>query len=283
MKKLYVFAFALAALGSACKQGNKTSADSSTAENSQTPAQQQAPATTGNDTIHTARITTSMGDIVVKLYNETPIHRDNFIKLANSGFYTDLLFHRVIKGFMIQGGDPDSRNAGPNQQLGTGDVGYTLQAEIDPKFIHKRGALSAARQGDQVNPQRRSSGCQFYIVHGTPQDISTLRQMAAQKGMSYTPEQISEYAAKGGAPHLDMDYTVFGEVISGMEVVDKIANQPVAPGDRPLKDIKFSIKMETSVPEMPKDSVERDHTKVDVEKTKETPAKEGESKKAPSK
>ncbi|HYG15714.1 MAG TPA: peptidylprolyl isomerase [Bacteroidia bacterium] len=277
MKKLYVLAFALAFIGSACKQGGNKSADNSNAQNTGTSTQQPAQATArGNDTVYTARISTSMGDIVVKLYNETPIHRDNFIKLANSGFYTDLLFHRVIKGFMIQGGDPDSKNAAPGQQLGAGDVGYTLQAEIDPKFIHKRGALAAARQGDQINPQRRSSGCQFYIVHGSPQDVQMLRQMAAQKGMSYSNEQLAEYAAKGGTPQLDMDYTVFGEVVNGMEVVDKIATTATAPGDRPLQDIKFSIKMETQVPaSQGMDTVNQDHTKTDQGTVKEEPAKKG--------
>src|SRR5215212_11859046 len=159
MKKLFGFALVIVLMGSACKQGGNKSSD----DNSRlVPSHDSAPKTAAGtgDSVHMARITTSMGDIVVKLYNETPLHRDNFIKLVNSGFYNNLLFHRVIKGFMVQGGDPDSKNAAPGQQLGAGDVGYTLQAEIDPKFIHKRGALAAARQGDQVNPQRRSSGCQ---------------------------------------------------------------------------------------------------------------------------
>ena len=154
-------------------------------------------------------IETSLGTIVVALFNETPLHRDNFVKLASEKFYDGVLFHRIIKDFMIQGGDPDSKNAAKGARLGMGGPGYTIPAEIKPNLTHKRGALAAARMGDNVNPQRASSGSQFYIVDN-PQ----------------------------GAHFLDGQYTVFGEVIKGMEVVDKIAAQPKDQADRPLEDIK---------------------------------------------
>jgi cyclophilin family peptidyl-prolyl cis-trans isomerase len=153
---------------------------------------------------------TTMGEMKIKLYNETPLHRNNFIKLVNEKYYDGLLFHRVINNFMIQGGDPESRNAPAGKQLGMGGPGYTIPAEILPQFKHKKGAVAAARMGDQVNPKRESSGSQFYIVHNNE-----------------------------GTPHLDGAYTVFGEVISGMEVIDKIANVRTAPGDRPIEDVKI--------------------------------------------
>lgn len=179
------------------------------------------------------------GMITIALYNETPQHRDNFIKLVKEKFYDGVLFHRIIKGFMIQGGDPDSKNAKPGQQLGNGGVGYTIPAEFNPSLYHKRGALAAARLGDAQNPQKASSGCQFYIVDGktfTPQDM----QMVSQRtGYQWTPDQINMYTTLGGAPHLDGNYTVFGEVISGMEIVDLIASQPKNSSDRPTKDVKI--------------------------------------------
>lgn len=188
-----------------------------------------------------AEIKTDYGTIVIKLYNETPHHRDSFIKLVKDGFYTDLLFHRVIRNFMIQGGDPESKNAPAGKMLGAGGVGYTIPAEFDSSLIHKKGALAAARQGDQVNPQKRSSGCQFYIVQGEVQDSARLQMMAMSRGIKYTPEQIKTYTTIGGTPFLDMQYTVFGEVVSGLDVIDKIAAVPTAPGDRPLQDVKFTI------------------------------------------
>ena len=237
-------------------------------------------------------IKTSLGDIVVALYNETPIHRDNFIKLVNEKYYDGVLFHRVIKDFMIQTGDGNSKTAGPDDHLGTGDPGYTLQAEfVYPKYFHKKGALAAARTADQVNPERRSSGSQFYIVTGQVYGVGQLEQMGKQlaeqqKGQrfqqlamqhrdeimrwqaekdttslmrlqsqliaqvneeaaknpapGFTQEQIQAYSSVGGTPHLDGQYTVFGEVISGMEVVDKIQNVATRGGDdRPLQDIKI--------------------------------------------
>lgn len=184
-------------------------------------------------------ISTDYGDMKIKLYDETPLHRDNFIKLAKEGFFDGLLFHRVIPQFMIQGGDPTSRDAKPGQQLGAGGPGYTIPAEFNPNFIHKKGALSAARQGDQVNPKRASSGSQFYIVQGRTASAQELQR----GGIQYTPEQIKVYAEQGGTPFLDGQYTVFGEVVEGLDVIDKIAAVRTAPGDRPIEDVKFTVKV----------------------------------------
>jgi len=188
-------------------------------------------------------ISTEYGDIKAKLYNETPKHRDNFLKLAEEKFYDGLLFHRVIKGFMLQGGDPESRNAAPGQMLGGGGPGYTIPAEFNPQFFHKKGALCAARQGDQVNPEKESSGSQFYIVHGKPLNDEQLEMMEERLNTKYTPEQKEGYKAVGGAPFLDNNYTIFGEVIEGLEVVDKLAAIQTAPGDRPLTDVKMTVKV----------------------------------------
>lgn len=179
------------------------------------------------------------GEIIIQLYNETPQHRDNFIKLVNEKFYDGVLFHRIIQQFMIQCGDPDSKNARPNQQLGSGGVGYTIPAEFVSTLFHKRGAVAAARLGDMQNPTKASSGCQFYIVDGRTFSAADMQMMAQRSGHQWTPDQINTYETIGGAPHLDGDYTVFGEVIKGMEVVDLIAAQPKNNFDRPLKDIKI--------------------------------------------
>jgi cyclophilin family peptidyl-prolyl cis-trans isomerase len=179
-------------------------------------------------------IHTDLGDIVVALYNETPKHRDNFIKLAKSGFYNGSVFHRVIKDFMVQGGGA----AG-----GKEDAGYKVPAEINPKFYHKKGALAAARLPDQVNPKKESSGSQFYLVQGKKLTDAELDQFSAQTGKKLTPEQRNIYKTIGGTPHLDGDYTVFGEVIEGLGVIDKIAVQPTGPGDKPVKDIKMTMKV----------------------------------------
>ncbi len=241
------------------------------------------------------KIETSAGNIKVKLYNETPKHRDNFIKLAKEGHYEGTLFHRVIKDFMIQAGDPESKNAPKGKMLGAGDVGYTIPAEfVYPKYFHKKGALSAARQGDNVNPKKESSGCQFYIVTGKVYNDSTLLNMErhindsrvesifnglAQKHMKeiykmrkandenglyelqekliaqaqeeaaklpefrFTPEQVKAYTTVGGTPHLDNEYTVFGEVVEGLDVVDKIQQVKTDRSDRPEEDVKI-IKVE---------------------------------------
>ena len=189
------------------------------------------------------KIETSYGDMVVKLYNETPKHRDNFLKLVREGTYDDLLFHRVIKDFMIQGGDPNSRTAKPGQMLGDGELGYTIPAEFVPTLYHKKGALAAARQGDQVNPRKESSSCQFYIVQGNKWDANRLAMVEQRMGKSFTPEQAQVYATLGGTPFLDGDYTVFGEVVEGMEVIDKIAATKTGPNDRPVEDVKMKLEV----------------------------------------
>lgn len=187
-------------------------------------------------------ISTQYGDIKVKLYNETPQHRDNFVKLAQEGFYDGTLFHRIIKEFMIQGGDPNSKNAQASTMLGNGGPGYTIPAEILPNFIHKKGALSAARLGDQGNPKRESSGSQFYVVQGKKWTDDELN-MFAQRGSKLTPEQKEIYKTIGGTPHLDGAYTVFGEVVEGLDVIDKIAAVPTGQADRPIEDVKMTVKL----------------------------------------
>lgn len=187
------------------------------------------------------QIETDFGNMTVLLYNSTPQHRDNFVKLAEEGYFDGLLFHRVIEGFMIQGGDPNSRNAKSGQALGMGGPGYTIPAEFVDSLIHVKGALSAARQGDQVNPEKRSSGSQFYIVQGKPLTQEELDLIEARKGIRYTRAQREKYLTLGGTPFLDRDYTVFGQVISGLEVIDKIAAVETAPGDRPKTDVKMKV------------------------------------------
>lgn len=190
-------------------------------------------------------ISTEYGNIKIKLFNETPKHRDNFIKLVKEGFYNETLFHRVIKGFMIQGGDPDSKNAQKGESLGEGDVGYTIPAEFNTNLTHKKGALAAARQPDNVNPQKHSSGCQFYIVQGrkfTTEEIEKIEK-SKQGRIKYTEEQYKTYETIGGYAPLDMDYTVFGEVIEGLDVVDKIATVKRDRKDRPIEDVKMTIKI----------------------------------------
>jgi cyclophilin family peptidyl-prolyl cis-trans isomerase len=186
-------------------------------------------------------IQTPVGNMLVKLYNETPQHRDNFIKLVETGYYDSLIFHRVISGFMIQGGDPDSRDAKPGQRLGMGSPGYQIPAEIDSRFIHKKGALAAARTSDQVNPEKKSSGSQFYIVQGEPLSENQLENMERRKGIKYTEKQRETYMSAGGTPFLDMEYTVFGEVMSGLEVIDSIGAVKTDHLDRPEKDIRMKM------------------------------------------
>ena len=235
------------------------------------------------------QIKTSLGDITVRLYDETPLHRDNFIKLAKEGYYNGTLFHRVIKNFMIQGGDPDSKGAAAGIQLGTGGPGYTVPAEfVYPQYFHKKGALAAARQSDQVNPEKKSSGSQFYIVTGevysagkltqlekqleqrmlqsifdslvveNRDKILQLRRNRDQAGIAAIQEQLQKdtfakakemgkpkftdaqreaYTTIGGTPFLDNDYTVFGEVEEGMDVIDAIQNVATGAGDRPSTDV----------------------------------------------
>lgn len=186
-------------------------------------------------------IETNYGNIKIRLYNSTPKHRDNFIKLAEEGFYDGTLFHRVINGFMIQGGDPDSRNAAPGQMLGNGGPGYEIDAEIGA--IHTKGAVAAARTADNVNPEKKSSGSQFYIVQGIQMTDPQLDAIERQKGIKYSPEQRELYKTIGGSPNLDMDYTVFGEVVEGLEVIDKIAMIPSGRMNRPSEDVKMTVKV----------------------------------------
>ena len=194
-------------------------------------------------------ISTSYGDIKLKLYNETPKHRDNFIKLAKNGTLNETLFHRVIKGFMIQGGDPSSINAAKGVALGEGGLGYTVPAEFNSTLIHKKGVLAAARESDDVNPEKASSSCQFYIVQGRKFTRAEIEKMLKGKNarrevkIEYTEEQLKTYETIGGTPHLDMDYTIFGEVVEGLEVLDKIAEVKKDKRDRPEEDIKMTIKI----------------------------------------
>lgn len=185
-----------------------------------------------------AVISTSFGDITIVLYNSTPQHRDNFIKLVKEGFYNDLLFHRVIDQFMIQGGDPQSKNAAVGQPLGGGGPGYEIPAEIGAP--HLRGALAAART---ANPEKKSSGSQFYIVTGTAVNEQMLQQIEMAKNIKYNDVQRKLYLEQGGYPGLDMEYTVFGEVVSGIEVADKISKVTTDERDRPLQDVKMTIKL----------------------------------------
>lgn len=192
----------------------------------------------GGDENQYVLIETDFGNMKVMLYNETPQHRDNFVKLVNEKYYDDLLFHRVINGFMIQGGDPNSRNAQPGAPLGMGGPGYQIPAEIGKPHI--KGALAAARTN---NPQKLSSGSQFYLVQGTVQNDQSLNSIAQQKGITYTADQIKLYKERGGTPQLDNEYTVFGEVVEGLDVIDKIAAVQTGQGDRPVQDVKMRIKM----------------------------------------
>lgn len=236
------------------------------------------------------RLETTLGNITVKLYNETPGHRDNFIKLVKEGAYDSTLFHRVIRSFMVQAGDPESKHASDTAILGNGDVGYTLPAEFNPTLFHKKGALAAARQGDDVNPEKASSGCQFYIVTGKKfsqaqlinmenqinearldtafnilarkhmKEIFKMRKAGDNEGLlelqdsleaqaraevakeprfKFSKQQIDAYTTLGGAPHLDGNYTVFGEVVDGMDIVDKIESVKTNRADRPVTDVRI--------------------------------------------
>ena len=277
MKKnifLSIVMVALTLIACSANDGNNTAADKKN----------------NNKKMTKVELETSLGNIVVELYNETPLHRDNFIKLVKEGYYDGVLFHRVIKDFMIQTGDGNSKTASADTPLGDGDPGYTIPAEfVYPKYFHKRGVLAAARTGDQVNPERRSSGSQFYIVTGKIYSSDDLKMMtqrladvqkqdifrrlvnenrarieelqknqdnaglqelqneliqqteaeAAQTPFTMTDEQLDAYTSVGGTPHLDGQYTVFGEVIEGMDVVDKIQNTTTGRMDRPTVDIKI--------------------------------------------
>lgn len=287
MKKKRNLLFIIVALATILVAGaitlKKTSRKMNKTENAAAAAQ-----TAGGDAL--VLLETSEGNIKVRLFGDTPKHRDNFLKLVKEGYYNGVLFHRVINEFMVQTGDPDSKNAPAGKALGAGGPDYTLEAEIVyPKHFHKRGALAAARQGDQVNPERRSSGSQFYIVTGKAYNDSTLKQMerqlqmmqkqqifneltkqhkdsimamrrnrdqaglqklqdelvaiteqkAAENPAALTSEQREVYATQGGTPHLDNQYTVFGEVVEGMDVVDKIEKAETDGRDRPVSDIRI--------------------------------------------
>jgi len=252
-------------------------------------------------------IHTEYGDMKAILYDETPKHKENFLKLVREGYYDSLLFHRVIQGFMIQGGDPDSKGSEPGQRLGNGGPGYTIPAEFNPNFMHVKGALSAARQSDEYNPKKESSGSQFYIVQGQVFNAEQLKansenskfaklisklntmfregkhqdlmqemiaiqesgDMEALKQKTFeslpiieqeygkqtfsemTPAQIEAYSTVGGAPHLDGDYTVFGRVVEGLDVIDKISSQPTGAADRPASNIIMTMTLE----ELPKKEI----------------------------
>ena len=185
------------------------------------------------------RITTDSGQCIIQLYNQTPEHRNNFLKLTKSGFYNGTLFHRVISKFMIQGGDPDSKNAEKGKELGEGDVGYTICPEFNDSLFHKKGVLGAARDD---NPEKASSGCQFYIVEGKVFTDEQLDSLEKKRLKFKIPEwQRQVYKTIGGTPHLDRNYTVYGEVVQGMEMVDKISKTATNDNDRPLTDYKMTV------------------------------------------
>jgi len=186
------------------------------------------------------KITTSKGECIIMLYNQTPKHRANFLKLSKEGFYNGTIFHRVIKEFMIQGGDPDSKTSKPGQALGAGDLGYRVGAEFRDSLFHKKGALAAARDN---NPQKESSASQFYIVQGKKWTDATLDdvQMKRMNGRIIPESQRRVYKELGGTPHLDQNYTVYGEVVSGIEIVDAIAGVKTGPSDRPVEDVSMMV------------------------------------------
>jgi cyclophilin family peptidyl-prolyl cis-trans isomerase len=186
------------------------------------------------------RIKTDKGECIIMLYNQTPKHRDNFLKLAEEGFYNGTLFHRVIKDFMIQGGDPDSKAAQPGQALGEGDLGYKVDAEFRDTLFHKKGVLAAARDN---NPEKASSASQFYIVQGKKWTDETLDQLQKNRlnGRQIPEWQRAIYKTIGGTPHLDQNYTAYGEIVKGLEMVDSVAAVKTAPGDRPVEDVKMEV------------------------------------------
>ena len=261
MKSLLLYVFAactLVILGSASGCGETKTDTNVEVANQEETSQNEAMTVASEekeivmeDKNAKVKISTQFGDMIVELYDETPQHRDNFIKLVEEGFYNDLLFHRVIKGFMVQGGDPDSKGAAPNMPLGSGGPGYTVPAEFVDTLVHMKGALSAARQGDQMNPEKRSSGSQFYVVQGKPVNPQFLLQMEQRRNarrdssnyFKYTDAQIEQYATVGGTPHLDGDYTVFGQVIEGLDIIDSIAAVQTARGDRPVEDVKMTMEL----------------------------------------
>lgn len=295
MKSILLAASLLLISAASCGGNGKDTPADNTPSMTTSATIPSSPVSTEDSTVI---ISTTAGDITVRLFGDTPKHRDNFLKLAREGFYDGTLFHRVINEFMVQAGDPDSKNARPGQMLGVGDPGYTIEAEfVYPKHFHKKGALAAARQGDQVNPERRSSGSQFYIVTGKTYNTAQLTQMEHQLQQAQmqqifnrlqqerrdqimqlrrnrdqaglqalqeeliaiteseaqanparlTDEQRQAYTSIGGTPHLDGQYTIFGEVISGMDAVEAIEKAETDRNDRPVNDIRIlSIKVADS-------------------------------------
>ena len=288
MKKFFLPLVVAMGLGSCGLQAAADKAGAEAAQQGQQASEKMTQTIDSSDV--KVEVETTMGNFTLLLYGDTPRHRDNFVKLVREGYYNGTLFHRVISEFMVQAGDPDSRDARPGQQLGAGGPDYKIDAEIVyPKHFHKRGALAAARQGDQVNPARQSSGSQFYIVTGKKlsdgelaqmesymqqsarqqvfnrkvqqlrAEIMQMQQAGDQAGLNalqqrliaetdsetaanpatLTPEQRRAYATEGGTPHLDGQYTVFGEVISGMDVVDSIEKVPTGAADRPREDVRI--------------------------------------------
>ncbi|MCM1452371.1 MAG: peptidylprolyl isomerase [Clostridium sp.] len=277
MIKKFIMACGIALGLMAC---SKSSAEATTAEAAADSTSIEMATDTASVKV---AVKTTLGDFTILLYGDTPGHRDNFVKHVKENYYDSLLFHRVIEGFMVQAGDPDSKNAKPGQMLGSGDPGYTLPAEIVyPKHFHKRGALAAARTGDQVNPERRSSGSQFYVVTGEKlteeqmknmqlsmafnqlaqehmdearrlmrerdnaglqkleEEIKAQAMKQVEEGKSpVTAEMIEAYTTVGGTPHLDGQYTVFGEVLSGMDTIEKIEKARTGQADRPVEDIRI--------------------------------------------
>ena len=235
MKKRISFLLCILTLSAfGCSANTNKEVDSDKQKETQTIDNQQKH---NMDNLTKVLISTSMGDITIALYEETPLHKANFIKLVKEGFYENVLFHRIIKEFMIQTGDPDSKSAAPGQPLGSGGPGYTIPAEFVPTLYHKRGAVAAARLGDQMNPKKESSGSQFYIVDGKKCTMQEMQMISMRLGKKFSDEQIKTYTTLGGDPFLDGDYTVFGEVVEGMDVVDKIASQAKDRRDRPTEDI----------------------------------------------
>ena len=234
MKQFFIIPILLGVLSA---NAQKTPAKPKTNKsNTVTVTSQPAPK---NENVQVA-ITTHFGEIVVRLYDSTPIHRDNFLQLVDAGFYDSLLFHRVMPAFMIQGGDPSSKNAGPDVMLGGGgDNTNRLTAEILPQYFHKKGALAAARDG---NPDKKSSTQQFYVVDGRIYSDEELNIIETKFSIKFTPEQREVYKTIGGSPFLDGSYTVFGEVVSGWEVISKIASVPRNPVNRPVQDVRMFIK-----------------------------------------
>ncbi len=285
MKKYFIFSVVFILTSFLVISCGNTNNDNKTNNTDSTKTEQKIAEDTIVPNSNLVLIETEFGNMKVKLYNKTPKHKANFLKLANNGFFNDLLFHRVIKDFMIQGGDPQSKNAAPNVMLGNGGPGYQIDAEFNDSLFHKKGALAAAREGDQVNPLKKSSGSQFYIVQGKKytdeeldnmetqfslndyianhpeiqEQIATLQGAQDRDGINKLIEDVKKkkdfvinkipnfkrkiYKEVGGTPFLDNSYTVFGEVIEGLEVIDKIADVKTAQGDRPVKDVKMTIKI----------------------------------------